>query len=238
MIDHLLCVGAGGTGSILAPLAARYLAYRSADPAAFAVHILDGDSFDATNANRQPCNANPGTHLPKALALASLLCSQGLTRTDSTVDFLSARNASTYIRGSAVSILAVDNHASRRLSLLAFEQLLDETPRNTDALWISPGNSTGLDVDAIHGTVLWWGRVNGQFVGMNPIHAVPNIAKPDAPPPVLGSCANHAHSEPQLLVANSMAASWTLAVLALVLEEKLPPAMSSLDWDLTSHTFS
>lgn len=230
----LTIVGAGGTGSILAPLAARYLTYRQSTP--LTTFIIDGDDFDASNATRQPCNEHGSTHLNKAKALAASMSSQGLDHVHPVADFLTTRNADTYICPDSVIILAVDNHATRNFSLRTFADLMDDT--TGDMLWISPGNSTGLDAGEIRGTVLWFGRLNGETVGMNPILAVPNIAQPSDMPPVMGSCSAHAPSEPQLLAANTMSAAWTLATLGLVLDSQLPRSYSSLDWSLTHHTFS
>jgi hypothetical protein len=123
-------------------------------------------------------------------------------------------------------ILAVDNDATRKVSLEACDRL------SGDFLWISPGNAdTSAGSDVIRGTVAWWGRQQGQPVGVDPRICFSNIASPADDIPRAGTCSSQAPSHPQLIAANFLAAAWTLAIVDAALNGRLNGSTGCLFFD-------
>lgn len=230
---NILFVGAGGTGSILAPILLRYVLYRQ-EHRPF-VRLIDGDVFEPANMTRQPCGVSD-EGINKAMVLRLLLLQQGLTADDVIADYLGPRNANELLTPGTLAVLAVDNAATRKLSAERMEELLGESQE--DVLWLSPANSSGVDPAHITGNVMWWGRLDGQLVGMDPRQQCPGIARPTERIPRKGSCASHAPSEPQLLAANALAAAHALNVLGLLLNGDIPPHISSLNFSQENIIYS
>ena len=231
-IDSTHVIGCGGTGGHLVPLLARLLQYHPNANAGLTVH--DGDSFEAHNAARQPMG-DAAIDQPKANWIQQLCSQQGLTITASPHYMDRARLERLLQRstGTTCLIAAVDNDATRKLCLDTLED------SSGDWLFITPGNAGADDpINAIRGNVLWYGRVRGVTYGMNPAQVFPNIEQPNDDIPKDGGCMLAQPSSPQLITANAMAATLTLAVIQNVLDDLLPPEASTLFFNGRSFSLS
>jgi len=173
--QRLLIVGAGGTGSILAPLAARYCTFAINDK--IEVIIADGDTYESHNATRQP--VGPGAvGRNKAAVLAEQLQQQGLP-CRAHEDFINRSNIHSLITYGTIVLAAVDNHQSRRMMLERIDELVafDSGP----ILWISPANSSGTSLDHVRGNTLWYGST-GHRPGQGPASSGPAGAVPGSDP--------------------------------------------------------
>jgi len=223
--DYVFVIGVGGTGGHLAAPLARLVAYHPNTQNAKIVFI-DGDEFEEKNATRQLVgNAQIG--LNKARAMVDFCAYQGLMNTECKEDFISTSTFIPMLRraNSPMIVCCVDNDATRLAILKAISSTCNE-----DFFFISPGNSDGTET--VKGQTLYWGRVNGQNVGINPSEVYPNIENPQDSIPHKGSCALHAPSRPQLIAANFFAASITLAVIQNLLDEELNPQSSAMFFNL------
>lgn len=218
--DHTFVIGAGGTGGHLIPALARLIAYHDAADATMTVY--DGDAFEDSNTTRQLVGPDQiGQN--KATAMKAYCASQGLEIT------AKPRYASAVSMEQAFSkavspliVLTVDNDATRKAALDVTDQL------SGDWFLITPGNADNANGDApIRGQVLWCGRVQGQALGLDPRLVSPGIARPTEGIPHAGSCALNAPSAPQLITANVLAASLTLAVIQNLLDLSLPADASA-----------
>jgi hypothetical protein len=219
-------VGCGGTGSTLAPQLARLLHYHPNGPEAIA--FVDADKIETRNLERQPFEPGEvGTCKSQAIADATGALVPGIGASWHET-YLDRPLALKFLRAqpNPMLILAVDNDATRKVSLEACDKL------SGDFLWISPGNadaSAGSDI--IRGTVAWWGRQRGQPVGVDPRICFSNIASPADDLPRVGTCSSQAPSHPQLLAANFLAAAWVLAVVDAALNGRLSSSTGCLFFD-------
>jgi hypothetical protein len=220
-ITRTIVIGAGGTGGWLIPQLARLLAYHQ--DSSDSVIVVDGDAFEEHNQQRQLCG--PGQlGMNKAAAMAELCQSQGLESVQHREAFVNQGSIANLMRdATALLVLAVDNDATRLAAIEACRQ------HRGDFFLITPGNSSATDPDAaIKGQVLWFGRSGDTSYGLDPALVFPNIEHPSDSIPHAGSCANQAPSAPQLLSANALAASLTLAVIQNLLDGSLDPTHSSV----------
>lgn len=213
--DHTFVIGAGGTGSHLIPALARLLSYHERADASITVY--DGDVFEEHNATRQLMGPEQ-VGVNKAEAMAAYCASQGLSIT-AKPQFASATTMSREFTRpiSPLIVLTVDNNATRKAALEVTDRL------GGDFFLVTPGNADDSDGTApIRGQVYWCGRVGGEPLGFDPRKISPDIATPRETIPRAGSCALSAPSAPQLITANVMAASLTLAVVQNLLDLTLP----------------
>lgn len=224
--DFVFVIGVGGTGGHLAAPLARLVAYHPNTQSAKVVFI-DGDEFEEKNITRQLVGeAQVGMN--KARAMVDLCAYQGLMgNIEYKDDFISASTFIPILRkaNSPMVVCCVDNDATR----LAILNSIQSTCTG-DFFFISPGNSDGTE--NVKGQTLYWGRVDGQDVGVNPSLVYPNIENPQDSIPSKGSCALNAPSRPQLIAANFFAASITLAVIQNLLDGMLNPQSSSMFFNL------
>jgi hypothetical protein len=218
-----IVIGAGGTGGLLIPSLTRLLRYHPATAGDQDITVVDGDAFEEHNRERQHIgDSQIGEN--KAAWIATLCSLQGLGVTP--VNAFVDRPTLTQLvrgRGPLLLVAAVDNDATRALCI---EVLLAS---GRDFFFVTPGNSSAEDpAAAIKGQVLWFGRLNGTDYGLNPALVFPNIEHPQDAIPREGSCANQAPSAPQLLSANALAASLTLAVIQNLLDGSLDPSHSTV----------
>ena len=75
---------------------------------------------------------------------------------------------------------------------------------------------------SIKGNVLWFGSINGERIGINPVVLFPNIETPNDGIPRKGSCLEQAPSTPQLITANALAAAYTLTIIQNFLDDRMP----------------
>ena len=216
-------IGCGGTGTALAPALARLAAYHDlANEASF--NLWDGDIFEAHNLTRQVCG-EAHTDQNKAEITQALMAAQGLIANAhtryATADALEQR-----LGDCPLVIPSVDNDATRAMTLRVLSR------REGPFFWISPGNNDNSDgQNRISCSVLWWGRLDGVEVGIDPRQLYANLAEPDDDIPGSGGCMEHAPSVPQLITANALAAVLTLTVIQNLLDGKLPARSSSAVMD-------
>lgn len=223
--DVVFVIGVGGTGGHLAAPLARLVAYHPNTQNAKIIFI-DGDEFEEKNITRQLVGeAQVG--LNKARAMVDFCAYQGLMNTECKEDFISASTFVPMLRraSSPMIVCCVDNDATRLAILKSIQSTCEG-----DFFFISPGNSDGTET--VKGQTLYWGRVDGSNVGVNPADVYPNIENPQDSIPHKGSCALNAPSRPQLIAANFFAASITLAVIQNLLDGVLNPQSSSMFFNL------
>lgn len=220
-------IGVGGTGGHLAAPLARLIAYHPNTQGA-SMTFIDGDSFEDSNLTRQIVG-EAQIDMNKARAMVDFCAYQGLKdNIRHREDFITASTFIPLIRNSVfpVIVCTVDNDATRKAIIDAINTARPEG----DFFYITPGNSDGTE--DVRGQALWWGRIEGQNVGMNPTIAYPNIENPEDNIPQRGSCALHAPSRPQLISANFFCASMTLMVIQNLLDETLDASQSSMFFNL------
>jgi hypothetical protein len=225
MFDKTYVIGTGGTGGYMIPPLVRLLQYHKATRDNV-VTIFDGDVFEDKNQSRQMMTPDyVGQN--KALAMAEMCQNMGLTNVNYVDEFITMASFVPYLEESEAPLIiaAVDNDATRA----AIIDAIDLTCSEKDFFFITPGNSDGEE--EVRGQTLWFGRINGETVGINP-KSYPNISNPDDEIPRAGSCARMQQSRPQLITANFMAAASTLAVLQNLLDEKLESNRSAIFFNI------
>lgn len=233
-LNQILFVGTGGTGGILAPLLCRLMEYHPNGTKN--ITLCDGDIFEHHNASRQLAS-NTTFGLNKAEVTANLISDQGLNDPSVISNYLTpyllTRELKRIDYGTIMVIMAVDNDATRAMTL----NILEENDR--DFIWISPGNAGADDpASAIKGQVTWYGRINGETIGLHPAELFPNIAQPSDHIPKKGTCSAQAPSSPQLLSANAAAAALTLAVIQNMLDGQLTDSGNTVYFNYRNFTTS
>jgi hypothetical protein len=233
-LARTIVIGAGGTGGqLIAPLA-RLLSHHPNAGREHDITIIDGDVFEDHNRARQHAG-EAQTGMNKAAWTAELCHRQGLAviPVDAYLDQPLLRRLLRRGYAPVLLVAAVDNDATRKLCI---DVLLEG---EQDFLFVTPGNSSADDpAAAIKGNVLWFGRYDGEPIGLNPALVFPNIELPQDAAPRYGSCAAHAPSAPQLIAANALAAAYTLAVIQNLLDDTMPPTASSCFFNGRSFTCS
>jgi hypothetical protein len=230
--DKIFLIGVGGTGGHLAEPLTRVIAYHQSTKKAHVV-LIDGDEFEEKNQTRQLVGPNQlGQN--KAKAMADLCQYVGLENVEFVDDFVDIISFIPMLRESKCPLVvcAVDNDASR----LDIINAMISTCTKNDFLFITPGNSDGTEI--VRGQTLWFGRVDGVNIGLNPALVYPNIEKPEDSVPHKGSCSLAAPSRPQLISANLMAAAATLAVIQNILDDTAIAEHSGLYFDIRKLSFS
>ena len=226
MFDKTYVIGTGGTGGYMIPPLARLLQYHSATRHT-TVTVFDGDVFEDKNQSRQMMMPDyVGQN--KAAAMAEMCQNMGLNNINYVDEFITLSSFVPYLEESEAPLIiaAVDNDATRTAIIDAIGMVCTDK----DFFFITPGNSDGEE--EVRGQTLWYGRINGESVGMNPKEVYPNIQQPDDEIPQAGSCARLQESRPQLITANFMAAASTLAVLQNLLDEKLESKKSAIHFNI------
>jgi tRNA A37 threonylcarbamoyladenosine dehydratase len=230
--DYVFVIGVGGTGGYISSPLARLVAYHPSTKDAKVVFI-DGDEFEESNMTRQIVGeAQLG--LNKARAMMDFCSYQGLSNVDYKDDYISMTSFIPLLRRSncPMIVCSVDNDATRKDIIAAISSACEDK----DFFFITPGNSDGTET--VKGQTLWFGRVGGQSIGLNPSLVYPNIENPEDSVPHKGSCATQAPSRPQLISANFMAAAITLSVIQNVLDEMINPQQSGMFFNLRTLTTS
>jgi hypothetical protein len=224
--DKTFVIGSGGSGGHLIPALARLISYHS-NTQETTLTVVDGDEYEEKNMTRQIVAPNH-IGLNKADAMRDFCNYQGLSNVDSKPAFITTSTFIPMLRKSQspMIVACVDNDATR----LALINAIESTCKEKDFFFITPGNSDGIE--EVKGQALWWGRINGTTIGMNPTLAYPNIETPQDSIPHKGSCALHAPSRPQLIAANFFAASMTLMVIQNLLDGQIVKEQSSMFFNL------
>jgi hypothetical protein len=218
-INSATIIGAGGTGQQLIPSLMRMLQYHPNGTTD--VKVYDGDQFEEHNAARQIHNTGSKACQMNVLLEQQLLEPVCEDRYMSKPVLERLRDADN--NSLRLVVAAVDNDATRKMCL----DVLVDKPGNF--LFVTPGNSDASEEETdIRGNVLWYGRIDGTDIGINPALLFPNIERPNDGIPRKGSCAEHAPSTPQLIAANALAAAYTLTVIQNFLDGRMPFEASHL----------
>ena len=177
-------IGLGGIGSILCERLARYLAY-SAEPG-FSLLLVDGDSYEAKNFERQDFTRMGNKAEVKAADLKMQFSGMNV---GSFPAFVNETVMFEVIKEGDIVFMCVDNHKTRMLVSNYCKNLKDVT-------LISGGN------DLTDGNVQIYIRKDGVDLTPDLCAYHPEIANPDDKLPEEMSCEELAESEPQLYFTN------------------------------------
>jgi hypothetical protein len=228
MFDKAYIIGSGGTGGDLIPHLVRTLAFHPKTKNCM-ITIFDGDTFEEKNQARQLMT--PGHVGQNKAEAATQMCNEmGFPNVLAVDEFITLSSFVPYLEESSnpLIIATVDNFASRAAVIRAIETACNDK----DFFFITPGNSDGLE--EVRGQILWFGRINGQDYGMNPMVYDQDIANPTDTIPRKGSCVLLQESRPQLIAANLKAAADTLMVIQNALDGVLNPTYSQLHFNGTT----
>jgi hypothetical protein len=217
-------IGLGGTGGI----AARYLvAWAAARGEPARIVLVDGDDFEPRNAERM-LFSRPGNKA--AVVRADLLpyAAGSLVTLDAVEEYLRPDNLARLVREGDVVLLAVDNHATRKLVAGHCATLADVTLVSAGNDGVGP-DSAGRVLRGTYGNVQLHLRRAGRDVTPNLCAHHPEIAAPADRLPSELSCTEALASTPQLLFTNLAAASLLLNTLLLALGERPPYAEACFD---------
>ncbi|MDA1263613.1 MAG: ThiF family adenylyltransferase [Planctomycetota bacterium] len=219
----LKVIGAGGVGGPLARYSALYLASLDDE---LPLVLVDGDAFEPANAARM-FFARAGN---KAAVLAEELSrhvGEALLVT-AVEEYVTPDNVARLVREDDLVLLAVDNHATRKL-------IADRCAALADVCLISGGND-GVGTDGggseragTYGNVQVHWRENGvdRTPPITRLH--PEIDSPSDHRPDEASCAELMASVPQLLFTNLQTATAMLNALRAYLEDDLRYAEACFD---------
>lgn len=209
-------IGLGGVGSIVARYGALFLASLRTDAR---LVLIDGDAFEPSNATRM-WFGRPGNK-------ARVLCEELMPRLRGSLllllaqeEYVTAANIQRLIRAGDLVLLAVDNHATRKL-------VNDHCARLPDVALISGGNDgietdhTGTPRRGTYGNVQIFLRARGRDVTPALTHRHPEIERPPDRLPTERSCTELMTQVPQILFANLAVASAMLNALWLCLSGRL-----------------
>jgi len=229
--DKIFVVGAGGTGGHLIPSLARLIEYHSCFGSNKPdIMVIDGDEFEEKNQTRQFLKPDDiGRN--KAFALTEFCYELGLKGVEHYPFYIDKDKFMELLSESdrPMIVSCVDNDATRKAMIDSINSMFGGS---SDYFFITPGNSSG--VEDVKGQVLWYGEIEDQKYGIDPSLLYDNLTDPQDYVPVAGSCSANVPSRPQLISANSWAASVTLSVIQNLLDNMLDPKKSSFFFDLRS----
>ena len=210
-------IGLGGVGGPVARYLAVFLAAQSVPSR---LVLIDGDSFEPSNASRM-IFGNCGN---KATVLhAELLprVAESLLTLLAIEEYVSAENISRLIRENYVVVLAVDNHATRKL-------VNDYCASELANVCLISGGNDGVSAApnarvqrGTYGNVQIFLRRGGQDASPSLTRFHPEIAQPTDHHPSEKSCTEIVASVPQILFTNLLVATSILGSFWLHLCDKL-----------------
>jgi len=203
-------IGLGGTGGIVARYGAMFLASHGRNAR---LVLIDGDSFEPSNASRMFFGACGNK--------AAVTRDELLPRFDDSPlsliaieEFVTTENIGRLVRDGDIVILAVDNHATRKL-------VNDHCADLRDVCLISGGNDgvgqdgSGAIRRGTYGNVQIFLRRDGIHVSASLSRFHPEIANPTDKLPTDLSCTELVAAAPQILFTNLTVASCILNTLWL-----------------------
>ena len=210
-------IGLGGVGCIVARFLSTYLASLQRP---LRLLFVDGDQFEPANAARMlfKDTGNKAAVVVEELAdylAESQLCLLALDQ------YVTSDNIDQVILDGDVVLLAVDNHATRKL-------VSDHCAVLTNVVLVSGGNdgvevdSAGLQRRGTYGNCQIYVRREGKDVTPSLTRFHREIATPDDVLPTDKGCADLMVSVPQILFANLMTATAMLNTLWLQLCDARP----------------
>lgn len=199
-------IGLGGVGAIVARYLAMFLASLDRD---LRLVLIDGDAFEASNATRMYFSSYGNKAAVSRADLLDRFADSRLTVV-AIEQFVTPENIDRLIHERDVVILAVDNHATRKL-------VSDFcASRRSDVCLISGGNdgvgtdSSGRRVRGTYGNCQVYIRHDGEDATPSLTRHHPEIARPADHLPTDKSCTELVASVPQLLFANLTVAASVL----------------------------
>jgi molybdopterin/thiamine biosynthesis adenylyltransferase len=197
-MNNFVMIGAGGTGThLLRPLTA-YL--RASHPEGdWLLHVVDGDTVEAKNLERQLFTPGAVT-LNKAAAAVSEMADDGHIR--AITDYLSETNMATVIQENDTVLICVDNFTVRK-------RIEDHCLTLTNVTVINGGN------EKWSGSVQIWVREGGENKTPRISYMHPEVAVKIGDDRAEMTCAQAAAlpGGEQTLIANAMTATWMLTAL-------------------------
>ena len=195
--NRIKVIGTGGIGLSLLPNLCRFVQYETTKFPSPEVHLVDGDTFEEKNRDRQKFTQ----YGPKATATANDIRNEfpRLKVYDHPV-FVDEDNVVKFLREGDLVLSCVDNHQTRKI-------LSDRAEELNNIIVISGAN------DVTHGDIITHIRMDGKNI-TSPVackHHHPTIANPtDLHPKQMnqpGSCTRQAESKPQLVLMNNLVAA-------------------------------
>jgi molybdopterin/thiamine biosynthesis adenylyltransferase len=221
-------VGLGGVGGIAARYGAMFLAAQE-DPCRMV--LIDGDRFESSNATRMFFTSHGNKGAVVRADLRERFADSALTLI-ALEQYVTPENIAQLLGPGGpgeIILLAVDNHATRKL-------VAEHCAKLDDICLISAGNdgvgvdkSTGKALHGTYGTCQIYVRQNGVDRSPNLSRFHPEIAAPADKLPTDRSCTELIASVPQLLFANLAAASHMLNAMWLYLSGSLDYAEACFD---------
>lgn len=190
-------IGLGGIGTYLVEPLCRYLSHT---PGHSDVTLVDGDTYEDRNRERQ-CFSDIGN---KAVVSQTTLRDKfPKVHFKAKGEYVTEDNVVSTLREGDIVFLCVDNHATRKVVSDRCEELDNVT-------LISGGN------DYTDGNVIYYSRKDGKDVTVPPTKLYPKIASPDDANPgearARSGCEAQVSAAPQLLFTNLALASSMLNV--------------------------
>jgi hypothetical protein len=221
-------VGLGGVGGIAARYGAMFLAAQD-DPAR--IVFIDGDHFEASNATRMFFSSHGNKAAVVRNDLRERFADSSLMLI-AVEQYVTPQNVAQLLGSGGpgeIILLAVDNHATRKL-------VTEHCTNLADICLISAGNdgvgedkATGKTLPGTYGTCQVYIRQNGVDRSPNLSRFHPEIATPADKLPTDRSCTELIASVPQILFANLAAASHMLNAMWLYLSGRLDYAELNFD---------
>lgn len=225
--DTFKVVGLGGVGGIVARYLALFLRALGRD---LRLVLVDGDAFEQKNAARMAWLV-PGNKAEVVADELGLLLEDSRVALSAVPEYLTPENLPDLLGEGDTILLAVDNHATRKL-------VSDHVAGLRDAVLISGGNdgvgedSHGRVRKGTFGNVQVFARVEGHDVtpALDAFH--PEIRDPADRRPDEEDCLQAMLSTPQLLFANLQTAASMLASLWVLTDQG--PAYAELSFDIAA----
>lgn len=216
----LILIGLGGIGSHLAEPVCRTLAYTNTSRTPHRVVLIDGDTYEEENGERQRSQIDtPKTNATKE-SLASLFPT---LRIEARTLYINEDNVYVHLREDDIILLAVDNHPTRKI-------VSDHVRTLENTILISGGN------EETDGAIQVYERKGGVDLTPPLTKFHPEIEFPKNNHPETPSCAQLIETgSPQLLTVNFTIAALMLNALTLWLHEK-PIPYADQYFDLTIGT--
>lgn len=204
-------IGLGGVGGIVARYLLLFL--RSLDSDVRLV-LIDGDTFEPANAERMAFGKN-GNKADVVREELLPLVEQSRVTLGAVSEYVTEDNITRLVREGDLVVLAVDNHATRKLVSDHCESALSE------CCLISGGNDgiedqpNGRSLRGTYGNCQIYAKEGGTECTAPLTYLHPEIAEPTDEVPGGPDCTELAQSVPQILFANLMVASAILNALFL-----------------------
>lgn len=218
----VLIVGAGGTGGNFAKEFARYAAYFNAECISIKAVLIDGDTVEEKNEERQPF-IDEDVQQPKALALGTAIqdtfglkdfycyphyINKKKDLKDLFNNFSSYHNFDTGSEKVSVPILVgcVDNHRARQCMHEFFDSM-------ATAFYFDSANEYSV------GEVVLGAKINDVLIAPDRTYYYPDVLTDTSPSAEEISCGAVNVSSPQHLATNLMAANLLLSAVVSVISD-------------------